>query len=856
MEEEAKDSEEERVDSKLGKSAGRNLKQSPLSSKFGTAATHGSSRSVTEASNALPDLTGPRVLPNINNGEDSSATTGNKNKSYQERSFPNVHDPTISDQTPNISRYSTLRQSSDKYMKTNESKNADFPKALDSRDTGNIGNSNPFGQQFGLHDNDMESKKFASGVAHSNEKPSTTSYFRNNQREFSLSRILDESSGRENKCENSKADGASELIKSTRVENSGRRNDFTEEDEPSSILPQKRANESSFTKLKSRKVPSNSKIFIQSANGKSQGLKVTSQVDEPPKADDYFSKGKDGINNSNTCLVLEPVGSTSNSLAFDEPFSRNATPESAQCDNVCQNCPQTAVQNLSEPKINGKPDVTSSGLRQVNGNEAGKHNVIINNGCSSLGNKSSNNVESAGCTNLALSNEECNKLVRKSPRKKSVAMRNSGSKPKVGAIARNKTSLCLNKTTLQGEGVTLSSGSREIGDAKIHQGCPQIRNIKKTMEKEAVRKNTVDPCDRAEFLEDETEAPDDKCKFEFGMALNEESVHLLEKPNRAKEEKSEAICPATKVEEAMPPKKGTHKTENQKTASLVVKYQTRKRAAGKAKATVSKYAEDVGDRTEFLDDEAEAPDDKRENKLGMAPEEVVRPLKKPDKSTEEKAEAICPATKCEEAIPPKKGTNETEKQKPSSLVVKHQARKRPAGKAKATVAKELLKSKVEVSRENILNETGDEAEIETMEEMSLPADKHNNSAIARKKSENLVEEDKENRPIDGLQDLVEGRSDGNPTNKSNVMLAKIKSTKVGLRSSISQSKTRVKTEATCFILSGHRLQRKEFQQVIKRLKGRVCRDSSHQWSYQATHFIAADPIRRTEKFCAAAASGR
>ncbi|CAA3027819.1 BRCT domain-containing At4g02110 [Olea europaea subsp. europaea] len=62
------------------------------------------------------------------------------------------------------------------------------------------------------------------------------------------------------------------------------------------------------------------------------------------------------------------------------------------------------------------------------------------------------------------------------------------------------------------------------------------------------------------------------------------------------------------------------------------------------------------------------------------------------------------------------------------------------------------------------------------------------------------------------------------------------------------------SEPACFILSGHKLQRKEFRQVLRHLKGRVCRDS-HQWSYQATHFIVPDPIRRTEKFFAAAASG-
>lgn len=64
-----------------------------------------------------------------------------------------------------------------------------------------------------------------------------------------------------------------------------------------------------------------------------------------------------------------------------------------------------------------------------------------------------------------------------------------------------------------------------------------------------------------------------------------------------------------------------------------------------------------------------------------------------------------------------------------------------------------------------------------------------------------------------------------------------------------------KDEPKWFILAGNKVQRREFQQIIRRLKGRVCR-VSHQWSYQATHFIVPDPIRRTEKFFAAAASGR
>ncbi|MQL84826.1 hypothetical protein Taro_017336 [Colocasia esculenta] len=63
------------------------------------------------------------------------------------------------------------------------------------------------------------------------------------------------------------------------------------------------------------------------------------------------------------------------------------------------------------------------------------------------------------------------------------------------------------------------------------------------------------------------------------------------------------------------------------------------------------------------------------------------------------------------------------------------------------------------------------------------------------------------------------------------------------------------SEPAWFIVSGHRWQRKDYQLIIKRLRGRLCNDS-HHWSYKATHFIVPEPVRRTEKFFAAAASGR
>ncbi|XP_022150128.1 BRCT domain-containing protein At4g02110 isoform X2 [Momordica charantia] len=121
--------------------------------------------------------------------------------------------------------------------------------------------------------------------------------------------------------------------------------------------------------------------------------------------------------------------------------------------------------------------------------------------------------------------------------------------------------------------------------------------------------------------------------------------------------------------------------------------------------------------------------------------------------------------------------------------------------------------------------------------------------------------EKENEPCDEgdkTGDLVNHCLD-KPTVKSNTKQRKTtkKSREISANSSMAVEEVlrEVKPEPVCFILSGHRLERKELQKVIKHLKGRVCRDS-HQWSYQATHFITPDPVRRTEKFFAAAASGR
>ncbi|KAI4349726.1 hypothetical protein L6164_010286 [Bauhinia variegata] len=167
------------------------------------------------------------------------------------------------------------------------------------------------------------------------------------------------------------------------------------------------------------------------------------------------------------------------------------------------------------------------------------------------------------------------------------------------------------------------------------------------------------------------------------------------------------------------------------------------------------------------------------------------------------------------------------------------------------------KSEESVDGIKINDDSKDEADMESLEKMSVPSCRNDASTSLKIKQDNFFEVDKENRPIDREQDKEVIKRLGNSTAKSSVWPAKVNQEvgKAGLNSLVQQDNARVNTEAVCFILSGYNLQRKEFRQVIRRLKGRVCRDS-HQWSYQGTHFIAPDPIRRTENFFAAAASGR
>ncbi|XP_047313001.1 BRCT domain-containing protein At4g02110-like [Impatiens glandulifera] len=151
-----------------------------------------------------------------------------------------------------------------------------------------------------------------------------------------------------------------------------------------------------------------------------------------------------------------------------------------------------------------------------------------------------------------------------------------------------------------------------------------------------------------------------------------------------------------------------------------------------------------------------------------------------------------------------------------SKVKSSKAKKRPLGK---------------ISKDNDENAT-------SVKVKGPKASKKKKSVPAKELKNNMAEvEDKENMPgHKNVRTMQVGEVTPKITNVKGVERTKV-------------------LDPKCFILSGHKHERKEFQQIIKRLKGKVCRDS-HQWSYQATHFIVPDQLKRTEKFFAAAASGR
>lgn len=296
-------------------------------------------------------------------------------------------------------------------------------------------------------------------------------------------------------------------------------------------------------------------------------------------------------------------------------------------------------------------------------------------------------------------------------------------------------------------------------------------------------------------------------------------------------------------------------------------------------------ADKVENKNESVEDETEAPDDENEFVRAVNEKsEVVELTNKAGKVMKERSEQVQHRTNNTKAnilnphddgMGSQEDKNEPETEKavcgnPGESTIKSDGAKEKMAKGNRSTLGRTKRKTVPAVLETMESEKdvdGGEAQTEknvkkAEKENRVPDSAGKTSANTKPvmKLKNSIEIEKENKPIgDGDRNTSQRKQQTGKSaiasNRAPVMttknFAKIDAdlTPVGKASNI------LKTEPAWFILSGHKLQRKEFQQVIKRLKGRSCRDS-HHWSYQATHFIVPDPIRRTEKFFAAAAAGR
>ncbi|XP_030487621.2 BRCT domain-containing protein At4g02110 [Cannabis sativa] len=428
---------------------------------------------------------------------------------------------------------------------------------------------------------------------------------------------------------------------------------------------------------------------------------------------------------------------------------------------------------------------------------------------------------SNGPSSLNLVEDE--KSVTKPLGKKTGSKKTLGTRPKNVSIANQKGSIYLGKNnTSQNNAATCLSGEESDKSPmtkKTQLSSPIVNNEAPTKAvAEHANRSRDNAMPQIESLDDETEAPEEKVEQLCENVVNKQNDNGTQKKSASKQHVSNEAITNIKEMTSEQDQKG-NETDNavDSTTSALVRPSSKvdglKRKTSKEKKSTKRKVLDVADvvksdelvNSEEIELENNGGQDKVENKAvtGSKP--------------------------------------------------KHQ---------KVSRKKKLKNSVEEEEKENKPTESGNENDSQAKKHGEQSGPKPKPQKVSRKKKlKNSAEEEKESMPTNsgnenGSQDKKHGEQS---VVQSNITQMKVKERDSNCRPNSSKEEggvaNSVKNEPAMFILSGHRLQRKEFQSVIRRLKGKFCRDS-HQWSYQATHFIAPDPIRRTEKFFAAAASGR
>ncbi|GMI69462.1 hypothetical protein HRI_000615500 [Hibiscus trionum] len=504
---------------------------------------------------------------------------------------------------------------------------------------------------------------------------------------------------------------------------------------------------------------------------------------------------------------------------------------------------------VSKPDMeNEKTPQVSSELLQVVGEPGELQNKQQDVEVPSLFVKKPGNENAHTPSNLDVLEGENDTSVTK-PVSKKRSKKTLGSRPKPSTLANRKGSIYSSNIASENHSKISLDDENERATRKSaseHEICPPTINLDASKDDKEVAKCQNSVTRKTQFMDDETQAPDEED--------DDDPKKTVEK------EKSELVELSRKADTFVEVEHVSHDSNVAQHGSSIA-LESRKNETDPERA--------VG-RTQLMDDETQAPDEEDGNDPKKTAEkeksELVQLTRKADAFVE--VEHVRDDSNVAQHGSPISLENRTNGTDPKRVVgsknsefgqptLKCGGLKRKAYKTKkqvsgrAKVKADLSNSKNDLVAENSsVQKNVEETETEKENFMPHPAAKPKGST-ASSEVEITGAADKCS-PV--RHEEVAGKSVDKPNSKT--LKTNEKSHQVDYnRRPLQKVSKRVKNEPSCFILSGHRLQRKEFQQVIRRLKGKFCRDS-HQWSYQATHFIAQDPIRRTEKFFAAAASGR
>ncbi|KAA8549098.1 hypothetical protein F0562_000782 [Nyssa sinensis] len=582
----------------------------------------------------------------------------------------------------------------------------------------------------------------------------------------------------------------------------------------SATLPEKRKLDVSCGSSKSQKMSHNPKAFIAEGllvSNRTEGLEPASLIDGPSEINNCLSVG-----NNAHCLdehaALRPVPvniSATKSPSFNRRLSpHDMTTESVASeirqDGNAKEAPQTLSIGLKKTSLAGKLDVEDVAMsRQEHAVSEVREpqNKLQDADVSSPRIRGLEYEKSNTAPNLNLLNEGNAESLSKPLRRKMIAKKSLGSRQKLGKsnTANKKGSIYSNKTASHVDAVTCSIVGEETADHKKFVNSEKLEMVPPTvdvdeakgMETSNVSKYGNEVENKTLSMYDETEAPDDKDEREFEASV------IGERP--------EEVGPANMVDKV---------TEEKSEDANCITKKTKAKTLGMHDHTMTSGEDESGSELEKAVSGKNTELDKLNCKQNVGKGKITKGKKYPlSKSKKKTVPSVMETRKSNEDVTGEK--TKSKKKNEKMEMEKERCISYPAGKTKRTVPVNKSENSMEVEKENRPTSVGDK---------NVSYSKQWVGKVASKSTRTPMKIDVK----------------AGDTSWDSVQVERV---------------LKVQTESVWFILSGHKLQRKEFQKIIRRLKGRVCRDS-HQWSYQATHFIVPDPIRRTEKFFAAAASGR